>query len=222
MRDGDTRFYAFLGGTLVAFGWIIIVVVLLGCSHHKPPKRPDGIDAYAEEQARRAVHVEVNCPDGRGGTGSGVIVGPHAVLTADHVVSRCIGASVRAILPDGTERHLDVIDRLSSHDLAMLKSSKPMPAPPIVPGRVSAGSDVCVVPGSPARVRSCGKVLIVFSRPGNMNLYFTAKVVPGNSGSGVYGPGGALVGITTHSTDKGVVNTGGSGTALWLIDPGMR
>lgn len=219
MREGDTRFYTYICGSLILFGWVLIGIVVFGCaSKHVEPVTGLGATIGATDQAQRAVRIEIECGwKGSPPSGSGVIIDPYRILTAFHVPQVCEEGMLSAILADGSRVDLERHAALPSHDLAMLSSAIPMIAPQATTGRTRKGDTVCISPGTPSRDRQCGKVLIVFNRPGQLNLYHTVNTIKGNSGAGIYNAAGLLVGIATHSAHKGSVPMGGGGTALWLI-----
>lgn len=231
MFQRDTRFFACLCGVAIVVGWVMMLAAFASACKYDTPaqeaKAPaEGFPVDIEAQQQRAVRIMVLCRDSsKNASGSGVIFNKHMLITANHVVDRgCHSMRVFAVAHNARVFHMTISDTLPSHDLAMLVTGEAMPVPPVDlnGGVVRAGETVCVVPGFPKRVRTCGKTLVVFKRPGEKNLYFEAHTESGNSGGGIYNTRGDIVGIATHSLSEGSKPKGGAGTALWLMDPDLK
>lgn len=156
-------------------------------------------------QRARAVAIYFACPaPEHAGAGSGLFVGPNRVLTAAHVVS-CLAPGAEFYVRDtfGTVRAAKIEWISPGADIALLEVAgdpTDFHMPVIAP--VEPGSTVCIVAEIPTTTRQCGTVLGIRGQ-GGANVAHTARVVPGNSGSGVYDMNGRLVGIVTHKTPVG-------------------
>lgn len=151
-------------------------------------------------QRGRAVSIAVTCPFPLdSGSGSGVVIGPHHVLTAAHVPQcRVPGGKVVIRDPHGVYRDAMVEVVSLEADIARLRvAGPPMDAPPVEIAPVMLGQRVCLVTSAPVAGRSCGYIDgITDGGPGN--VMHSATTVPGNSGSGAYDSAGRLIGIVTH------------------------
>jgi hypothetical protein len=136
-------------------------------------------------------------------TGSGVVVGPHEVLTAAHVVKGCTpDITVRSSLTFSTGY---VVARDETNDLAVVHTKNGLPAAvSFRDGPVRAGDQVIAL-GYPLQgLLATTPSLTV----GNVNalrgieddsrfLQFSAPIQPGNSGGPLLNDSGHLVGIVT-------------------------
>lgn len=136
------------------------------------------------------------------GGGSGVIVSPNDVITANHVID-CGNADIQVILvtrEDSQVFDATIIARSTRADIARLEVDghlgQQFAHPPVV-SRAYEGMTVCAEIAVPSRERRCGKVISIRSKlPGNIK--HTPAAIPGNSGSAVYDRHGFFVGILTH------------------------
>lgn len=219
--------------------WAIAVLIaawaVSGCSHAtmvQPARTQATGTASQKEQAQRAVRVERACLSGdpykvpgpasykneSGGWGSGVLSGPETVLTAWHVV-KCPPRSVRivwVVTPDEVKHWAQLGAGDPSHDVARLvvsdlTASKLEIVSPLV------GDTVCIATAHPQRQLSCGVVYAISSfkttTNGTVDVWHSARTIPGNSGAGVYNRRGQLVGLATNTTtdDSGGLATSVSG-----------
>lgn len=132
--------------------------------------------------------------------GSGVIIGPHQILTANHVIDGCTAVSTQG----GTAT---VVARDAKIDLAVLSVSAEMSAFNIVAlhtGAFGLGDDV-IVTGYPLRGAmasslnlTTGVISATAGWQDDPDSYtITAPVQPGNSGGPLLDHNGNLVGIIT-------------------------
>lgn len=216
--------------TLRTFGWwlvVVLVAVLVTCCARPRSSSPAAFDV-AEEKAA-AVELRVRCvamfnlatteDDGtvkltRAGEdvemprGSGVLVSPNQLLTAEHVadlstIPPFLGAcALYAYFPSGRRYQLTQEYGSKLYDVARMRASvggfyefdrAPATAAPPAPGE-----DVCLLPAFPMRLRRCGEVQYTNVPPPGDVLHL-AITEPGNSGGGAYDRRGRLVGIVTHS-----------------------
>lgn len=182
-------------GELIAA--IVLVALLLfsalGTSGCRVPDPAEPIPAdlgglTVDEQAAAAVEVF-----GCGRQGSGVIVGEHRILTAQHVLGDCAEIHVTTV---GGRKMLAARVAMWSDDVALLAVAETLTErSPRVKG-IRSGDHGCLVAAAPVRVRECGTVVVALKRYGG--IMHTAKTVKGNSGSGFYDQNGHLVGIVVE------------------------
>jgi S1-C subfamily serine protease len=199
---------------VVAVGWaadevkakwraLLALLLLTACiSKDTRPAQPRATQAQYEA----AVAVESACVFGdpftsdrdfviRGGTGSGVVVDSHHILTALHVVDCPFIQGVRVQFANGETRRALVAKWDRDADLALLVtySAESWPVN-IAPAQYTApeyGEAACVATAAPYRGWSCGHISSVATH----RMVLGAVAVSGNSGSGVYDSAGRLVGI---------------------------
>lgn len=183
------------------------------------------------EQYNSAVVIKVGCafemPDNplmpkttivAEGTGSGVVVGPHRVLSALHVsgcetdwpnpldLSKPIKLHgtlmyMRVVTGDKNdpkEHHAEVVQRFPKRDIMTLHTEDDLGAymSPIAIGvDPEVGDTVCEASGSPTWTYRCGIVQPNLAAGRDGDIRFAFKVEHGNSGSGLYDAHGHLVGI---------------------------
>lgn len=187
---------------IVAF----VLLSLVGCAG-----APRALAAPTPAVGTTTVRVERVCDNGKDevlSSGSGTVIAPGVVLTANHVVDvRC---------PDGYAfaqyrvylRNADYAPFLvgmrgwadPAHDLATLR----------VPGAAArslaiaapaVGMRVCAEVAAPARGRPCGTIDSLEPRAlpnGTIDLSISIPVILGNSGSGLFTEDGRLVGVVTN------------------------
>jgi hypothetical protein len=186
-------------GELIAA--IVLVALLLfsalGSSGCRVPDPAEPIPAdvvepgpglTVDEQAAAAVEV-LACNR----LGSGVIVGEHRIITAQHVIGDC--AEVQITTAAG-RRLLAVRVAMWPDDVALLAVAETLTErSPRIFG-IRSGDRGCLVAAAPVRVRECGTVVVALQRYGG--IMHTAKTVRGNSGSGFYDARGHLVGIVVE------------------------
>lgn len=146
------------------------------------------------------VKATVQLTDEHGG-GSGVVIGPHTILTAEHVVDG--EKEMTVTLSNGQKMQGTVTFADEVHDLAFVQVDKPLPAPlRISHGKPKVGDRVVVV-GSPllvfeaatfGQVASTEAVTLQDTPP---LLALNVTVAPGNSGGAVVDlETGELIGVT--------------------------
>lgn len=174
-------------------GFVLGVVLVLGCGG-RLGRTPVGPNHAANLMAQRARAVIVSTPCG---SGSGVAVGPHHVLSAAHVAT-CLTGDITIKAGDGKVRDAVVEIVSLEADLVRLRIvGEDLPFHPLETAPVEDGMHVCIVSTQPDAGRRCGRVREI--RPyGPGNVSHTAFTLAGNSGSGVYDGRGRLVGIATH------------------------
>lgn len=186
-----------------------------------------------DAQDRRAVEVGALCADGTGRGGSGVLLTGSTLVTALHVVNCAVVPAGYLLAPGITspvgivvttargELRLARVTAISvDRDQARLELGEEIPD--VVPPRIDAppeSGDVCVVSASPSRSRSCGPVHVDPDVRIDVRVETLARVVHGNSGSGVYDEHGALIGIATRCA--GVACDGPGGFASPLAGSGV-
>jgi len=170
---------------------LLAIIFLAACvgDFQCPCVRPHSNAAQRANDARlRAVEISTPC-----GRGSGVIISPSRVLTAEHVV-QCKGIEI--IDSDG-KRPAKVISRTSITDMAVLEITKgPMLRAPHVRRGVApeVGDTVCVHSTLPMERWRCH---MVERRGRNLgsDMIVDMPIEPGNSGGAVYNMDGDLVGL---------------------------
>jgi S1-C subfamily serine protease len=204
--------------TPASWGWLAGLLVFLaglliwdvGCLY---PSAGVPNNAAVRAQYDAAVSIEVTCAvQGDGEVtvlswyGSGVIVAPDRVLTAEHVVSgerKTLVCEYQVTDAAGAVRKMHAGTRVEGNDLASLVLEKTSPPFTLIRypqfGRKpTVGMKVCAATGMPHRTHRCGEVQPYAEPPGD--IAFDVIVVPGNSGSALYDQDGNVVGIVTHLT----------------------
>jgi S1-C subfamily serine protease len=180
---------------LTHLGWMAIVVtlsLLAMCCAARPNVRT------IEEEHAASVRIVAVCANGMG-YGSGVILTPHTVLTAHHVVDGDGCVFIAYVPGDADTGYLMAVNHVfKDRDVAELFTVSPLPYTPIEFGPTpQPGETACVVSAFPGWLRRCGDVQYFRDAPPG-DVAIDVVVEPGNSGSGVYDARGRLVGITTH------------------------
>lgn len=185
----------YLESALVAVSFVAVVGLLgllFGCADQDHVSALRGIENFA---AQATVRV-----DTEEGHGSGVVVAQNRVLTAAHVVADA--KHVRVKLSDGTERDANVLWAAtdSMPDTALLD----VPTGDIQPAVFDCAEPTRGEPvysfGYPLnaeQVMTWGKVAssVPYSTEAKWAYVLDLTVAPGNSGGGIWGPDGRLVGI---------------------------
>lgn len=148
------------------------------------------------------VQVSVELPNGRTGTGSGVVVSEQYVATNCHVLANALGVSV-AKYGDG---HQPVALKADwAHDLCLLKFDK-LPFPP-VPMRDSASlayeEEVFVISypnDTNVPQPSYGSIKALYPFDGSVIVRSDAAFSLGSSGGALYDQDSRLIGITTFKS----------------------
>jgi S1-C subfamily serine protease len=160
----------------------------------------------------------VLCFDGKDSRmGSGVIVSRQRVLTAAHVVS--CGGQIYIALPakpdnlkwlpgvvEAVDFGADVARVWIQDSFLRLGTIELGPAPP-------DGAWVCVMTAMPKARKVCG----LSEGTADGKITHTAKVVPGNSGSGMFDSSGRLVGIVITWIHDDGKSKGGTAAAMWPL-----
>lgn len=201
--------------SLIFIGILSATMVLFAmCTSCATPKA--SVLRPTQAQYGSAISITAVCTEGSW-YGSGVIVSKDKALTAAHVVTGtdCIFMGTTAT---GVDFVLVVDVVLSNADVARVSTvayeftnfDRPFV------GHVPAvGSRVCIASAIPRAGHVCGEVQWPLGDlPGDIK--HTATTEPGNSGSGIYTSGGALIGIVTHLwyCTNGQI-CGGKATSLW-------
>jgi S1-C subfamily serine protease len=168
-------------------------------------------------QAASAVKVVSRC-----GSGSGVITGPHSVMTALHVLNACSllaeSDEVKVIDSRGRSFKAHIVVSADDYDIAKLGVVGTLDYQGVRIGPPSIGG-VCVQSASPVIMRACGSVdSLRYGGAGAGDIHHTVVVIPGNSGSGAYDEYGRLIGIVlTRDLDSrgNPVGYGGTIESLW-------
>lgn len=148
---------------------------------------------------------------------TGTAVGPHAILTAEHCNDRYTGKGTQILL-DESMRHYHILGAIGDNqdhvifllDGPPLKNfvdiSKLVDVAPPRPGEhlVIYGDGMREFPPK----RRDGKVDLLEQEEDSSDVdadlgmtYYTMEVIPGDSGSAVFGEDGRIVGIITYSTE---------------------
>ncbi len=215
--------------------WLLVIAIAIawlcaGCTHDAKPITPTRMVLTPVDAMARSVRIERVCFMGDafaappsmqadGGNGSGVVYETGVVLTANHVI-KCPPHSarmIRVVGADNIKLWAEVAAVDAAHDIARLSvrgvyASKAELATP-VPGEI-----VCSVNASPERNFACGIVGKVepmkTKENGEVNIWHSARTIPGNSGAGVYNRWGQLVGLATNGYKPEQNMTGGLATTL--------
>lgn len=182
----------------------LLLVILAACGGGiRAPAAPD--------PATSAVAITTLCDS----VGSGVIIDATHLLTAAHVVAPCPSAFL--ITDHAGAVRVARLEAVVDSDLARLRlvpGSAPFddPGPPLIRTAVP-GARVCIESGQ-HRQRRCGRIR--GSGHGRAGLSHSAITIKGDSGSGLYGERGDLLGIVvTCEVSAGVcTRTGGGATPL--------
>src|SRR3954454_10964580 len=175
------------------------------------------LDAYsrvvttvAAEMAPHVAALEVSGPGGRGGAGSGVVVGSDGLLlTNAHVVARATAG--RAVFSDGSEAPVEVVGADPLSDLAVVRARGATP-PPAALGDASTlqVGQLVVAVGNPFGLAGSVTAGVVSAlgrslptREGRAArvvedvIQTDAALNPGNSGGALADARGRVVGINT-------------------------
>lgn len=195
---------------LTTLGWWTLIAVIAACAMCcASPQRTRTV----REESSNAVRIEGVCMEGSMKfAGSGVIVGPHTILTAEHVMkpsmaitdsqgnlilSVALRCTFTAHTTDGQAFAVVLDKSWKDRDVARVLSVEKLPFSPVELANVpEPGERVCVMAAFPTHVRKCGDVQPTTNKPPG-DIHVNINVEPGNSGSGVYS-NGRLVGIVTH------------------------
>lgn len=154
------------------------------------------------ERAAPAIGVVKSIVEGRSGTGTGFVIDQGGlVLTAAHVVRRASDVIVE--LPGMRPLHADVVGYDTRRDLALLRILVParFRTVEVIDGDIRAGEPVVVIgtPRGRPGVMTVGEIVAPrASLPGLLGdilIWISAEVVPGNSGSPVLNGRGKVVGL---------------------------
>ena len=183
-------------------GASLLLSVCVGCASTPPPApgSPRGDRVFeAHEQDAAAVKISVGCKSPLGAEwgqiGSGVVIGPHHVLTAMHVLVCEGGETISATVIQGETKLEAKVEAVApGADIARLEfeGTVSMRRYPRV-GTPRAAGWVCLSAAHPKVERKCGRTSTVSGA-----IRHSAIVVPGNSGSGLYDDRGYLVGIAVR------------------------
>lgn len=191
---------------LLRLMWTSVLIIVLAafttCCGTRPNLAPgrDLVDQHAS-----AVIITATCILPNGDTfsspiGSGVIVSPSQILTANHVVDEPIpGACVFFAVDAFGESHMLFLEQhAKAYDVARMGSWSKLPYIPISQGPAPvAGDTVYSVANFPHAFRRHGTVQYFHDDPPG-NIKTDIFVERGNSGAALYDHCGRLVGIVTH------------------------
>ncbi len=178
---------------------ILAFLTAFSCTH-SPATR------YPAKQYDALVKLVVTCPGGGRGAGTGVLVAPDVILTAQHVVT-CMPLppyplyvapeKIEVFFTDTESTEGTVEVELSQHDVARVKLATGAPqyfSPISIGPKPGIGDRVCEVSAVPRTTYRCG---VVQPETGPyIGLDF--MVEHGNSGSALYNSAGQLVGIVVQ------------------------
>lgn len=213
--------YGLLAGLWFLF--LVFTMLQLACVH---AASTPGAKRSVSEREAYTVSIEMICVQESGGwmaRGSGVLVGPHTILTADHV-ARCDGMAIANIEDGHGNKAVAMVDReWPKHDVARLHSATSfgdIKRPSIGKVDTSSHGELCTSVAVPQREGFCGKLRDTYKREclGDdwcHDFSMSTPVKRGNSGGAVYNHDGALAGLVTGVRSKAPVY--GMGTALWDI-----
>ncbi len=199
---GTFPWLALVGTWIVAL--TIAVIATCGCV------RPFDTIPTRDAQMSRAVQLNVICGNFDamftadklklgGQSGSGVIVGPHRILTAAHVPS-CEKKGHAAIMfaKLGGSWRFVTLERSykPNRDIASVYVEQDTGFPPIAfRSSVMTNENVCAAFAFPVAHYDCGAFERYIPPEEGVNSELAIPVVPGNSGSGLFDREGDLVGI---------------------------
>ncbi len=231
--DRRARLFSVIGS------WLVLIALAMFCtccgrsSGSTLPETHASAPRTLEQAAESAVRVERACVDGDAfsgartlnvqmGIGSGVVIATGSVITVAHVVE-CDGvALIHVVTASGTKYPATVLVIDKSRDYARLRVPGLHAVSSAVFAKASVGDDVCTFTAWPYVGKSCGKITkIEWQRVENgiVDLWSTARTVPGNSGSGMYNARGELVGLASNKlpciTDAWRDDCGGLATSLF-------
>jgi hypothetical protein len=191
--------YGVLAGLLVL---LLAAVANAGCQHPQEPIEPTLEPTRPQAQrAESAVEIYTEC-----GSGTGVLVNGTQVLTASHVVN-CAEwpemqaakyIAVRTLDKQTSIAMVDIND--GERDLARLTlQTRVAGIWPVSIRMAVEGETICAATARPERAFRCGTV-DGFRGPRSWGdvIIKGANIWYGNSGSGVYGADGALIGIAVR------------------------
>lgn len=198
------------------FGAILLgvhlLLVLVGCATMAAPAcaSPAPIDPWAHVGFSRsraeqiAAAVQIDCGDGSGGwTGSGGLVMPGTVLTARHVAHCPDKLRVKRVIGDDW-LPARLVWESEEWDLARVELAAGAHFDDVRPAAYASavlGDRACVAAARPGGMYLCGPITRVGGSPiADIRAGF---VMPGNSGSLMYDPGGRVLGVVTTYSDCG-------------------
>lgn len=174
---------------------LIVAACVLGVHLTTPPTVHFDMD-----HAERATVMVV---DDSGGGGSGVIVGPRLVLTANHVVQGEDHVTVTNF--DGAKVLGVTVWASPSQDLALVQLSSPLAGPKAtISCQPLAAGDLVIAVGHPLLVAdwsiTWGKVAsdkpVINPESGNILVALDLSLMPGNSGGPIFDREGRVVAIS--------------------------
>ncbi len=235
MSSTEPSAYGLLAG--ICFFWMAMLVITCGaCRPHT-----DAINIPLGERDARTVIVQQFCIETdpfvtkvvvSGGRGSGVILDGRIVLTAYHVVECPHLNDIHIVTSAGKRVSAKVTKTWPGRDIAQVTADEDIGVfPPLeIAPPEKIGEVVCSASAVPERGGTCGEMLsyqVTPTCPGTWchDTQFAGEAIAGNSGSGMYNGGGALVGILTGGTlipFTQIPMSGAYGSALWPIRDEVR
>lgn len=196
-----------------------LLAALLGCQHPIPrapePRMPPQISVevqavchYDDPWATLTLHYPIPVH------GSGVPWDRHRVLTAEHVVGDPTSLEepvlracptvpdLHVVFPDGRRIRAYPETEDPAHDVAVLRTVEDTGFDPFPTRAPVVGETVCSSASVPQVEHGCGPVTDVGGEPG-ADFHVLAVAHHGNSGGGVWGSDGSLVGLLTRGPRDG-------------------
>ncbi len=182
-----------------------MVLVQLACAPRTSAQFPMNTRTQTE-RLDNAAEITAVCTSPRGGSlsiGSGVVIGADRVLTAWHVAGDCKDTLVVYVRTRTWRRQATLSKSWPQRDVVLLKMQQALDTVrPVSVAQVNAGDAVCTAVATPQLGSNCGTLIRKFETicPNNTwcnNIAFSALVIQGNSGGGIYDARGALVGLVT-------------------------
>lgn len=216
--------------TWVAFGALVLAALLLMGTIAGNHRALSPLDHLARI---REVSVEVAVYQGKDelGHGSGVIIAPNFILTADHVANND-GTSLRVTFADGSSANAVVVKHFPSEDIAVLAIDRKAPFAPAVinNGPPQVGEEILAY-GAPLELHqfaSLGHVgsvsRLTFNAPKDdpvmeYGVLLDADIVSGMSGGGVFDANGLLIGTNEAALVEPVGMFGASFVHIGVMIP---
>lgn len=132
------------------------------------------------------------------GRGSGVRIGGHSILTAEHVVDCPVGVAKVTVKDVESRVHDARVVATLSADVARLEVDDLPTMSRLAIAAPELGTQACAVVGVPEPGRVCGEIEPSRTSPGPGRLRVRFVAEHGNSGAGVFNEEGVLIGILVY------------------------